>query len=118
MALVSRTAERLSNGLNAHTRRKICFLGLAAMMGRVVRANAQEQVPPRTDPPLVLTGTIAVPNVTGRIDHFALDPGGRLFICVVGSDTVEVVATLTEKRIHTIAGVPHPQAAVYVPEDA
>jgi len=28
---------------------------------------------------LFLTGTIAVPNVDGRIDHFAEDPGGRVF---------------------------------------
>ena len=53
--------------------------------------TAQEQLPPRTDPPLILTATIGMPNVEGRIDHFAIDPGGRLFVCVVGNDTVEVL---------------------------
>ena len=67
--------------------------------------TAQEQLPPRTDPPLILTDTIGMPNVEGRIDHFAIDPGGRLFVCVVGNDTVEVLETLSEKRIHTISAV-------------
>lgn len=116
MAFVSRTAACLSNGLGVHGRRTIYFLGLAATMAWVVRANDQDHVPPRADAPLILTGTIALPNVDGRIDHFAIDPGGRVFICVVGSDTVEVLETLTEKRIHTITGVPHPQGAAYVPE--
>jgi hypothetical protein len=116
MAFVTRTAACFSTGRSAHRRRTIYLLSLAAMMGRVVRANGQDHVPPRADAPLILTGTIAVPNVDGRIDHFAEDPGGRVFICVIGSDTVEVLETLTEKRIHTITGVPHPQGAVYVPE--
>lgn len=77
--------------------------------------TAQEQLPPRTDPPLILTATIGMPNVEGRIDHFAIDPGGRLFVCVVGNDTVEVLETLSEKRIHTITAVPHPQGAAYAP---
>jgi hypothetical protein len=34
----------------------------------------------------------------------------------MSNDTVEVLETLTEKRAHTITGIPHPQGAVYVPE--
>jgi DNA-binding beta-propeller fold protein YncE len=94
----------------------ICGQGLAVLLGLAIPAGAQEQLPPRTDPPLIQTGTIALPNVEGRIDHFALDPGGRVFICVIGNDTIEVLETLTEKRVHTITGVPHPQGAVYVSE--
>lgn len=60
-----------------------------------------------------MTDTIGMPNVEDRIDHFAIDPGGRLFVCVVGNDTVEVLETLSEKRIHTISAVPHPQGAAY-----
>jgi hypothetical protein len=43
MSFVSWAAACLSNGLSAHTRRTIYFLGLAAMMGGVVRANDQDQ---------------------------------------------------------------------------
>jgi hypothetical protein len=77
--------------------------------------TAQEQLPPRSDPPLILTDTIGMPNVEGRIDHFAIDPGGPLFVCIVGNDTVEVLETVSEKRIHTINAVPHPQGAAYAP---
>jgi DNA-binding beta-propeller fold protein YncE len=60
-----------------------------------------------------LSATIPLPNVQGRIDHFALDPGGRVFVCVVGNDSVEVLETLSEKRVHTITGIPHPQGVVF-----
>lgn len=116
MTFTSETALRLNRWLNLSGRRKLRFLILAGIIGAFVPLNAQEQASPRTDPPLILTGTIGMPNVEGRIDHFAIDPSGRLFVCVVGNDTVEVLETLTEKRIHTITGVPHPQGAVYVPE--
>ena len=93
------------------------FLTLTTIVAAVayLPVTAQEQLPPRTDPPLILTDTIGMPNVEGRIDHFAIDPGGRLFVCVVGNDTVEVLETLSEKRIHTISAVPHPQGAAYAP---
>ena len=97
-------------------RLRTCGLGLCVLFGGCIPAHAQENLSPRTDPPLILTGTIALPNVAGRIDHFALDPGGRIFVCVIGNDTVEVLETLTEKRVHTIMGVPHPQGVLYVPE--
>jgi len=98
------------------TRLRTSGLGPGALLGCCIPAHAQESVSPRADAPLILTGTIALPNVDGRIDHFALDPGGRIFVCVIGNDTVEVLETLTEKRVHTITGVPHPQGVVYVPE--
>lgn len=95
---------------------RIWGVGMAFLLGCCIPACTQESVSPRTDPPLILTGTIALPNVDGRIDHFALDPGGRIFVCVIGNDTVEVLETLTQKRVHTLTGVPHPQGVVYVPE--
>jgi WD40 repeat protein len=86
-------------------------LGLSATTNR-----ARQQTPPSVDQPLILTAAISMPNVQGRIDHFALDPAGRIFVCVVGNDTAEVLETLTEKRIHTITGIPHPQGAAFSPE--
>jgi len=69
MAFVSRTAACLSNGLSAHRRRTIYLLGLAAIMGRVVRPNDQDHVPPRADAPLILTVTIALPNDSWQKFH-------------------------------------------------
>jgi DNA-binding beta-propeller fold protein YncE len=116
MALPKQLSAQSTRACAKRVRIGICGLGLAVLLGSGIPAAAQEHVPPRTDPPLILTGTIALPNVDGRIDHFALDPGGRVFICVIGNDTVEVLETVTEKRVHTITGVPHPQGVVYVPE--
>jgi len=92
----------------------ICNLWLAIFFGCGLTVQAQQETPPPVrDKPLVLSATIPLPNVQGRIDHFALDPGGRVFVCVVGNDSVEVLETLSEKRIHTITGVPHPQGVVF-----
>src|SRR6267378_675552 len=97
-------------------RLRTCGVGMGFLLGCCIPARTQESVSPRTDPPLILSAAIPLPNIQGLIDHFSLDPGGRVSICVVGNDTVEVVETLTEKRVHTITGVPHPQGVAYSPE--
>ena len=40
---------------------------------------------------LELVATIPMPAVKGRIDHFAFDAKGRLFIAALGNDTLEVI---------------------------
>jgi len=116
MALMAKIATRQIACRTRLLHGAIAFLALAAPIALAVPMHAQEAVPSRIDPPLILTGTIAMPNVEGRIDHFAIDPGGRIFVCVVGNSTVEVLETFSEKHIHTITAVPHPQGAAYVPE--
>ncbi len=66
--------------------------------------------------PLTLTGSVPLPNVQGRIDHFGFDPKGRLFISALGNNTEEVVDLVAQRRIHVIAGIPSPQGVVYSPE--
>src|SRR5438128_5978571 len=67
--------------------------------------------------PLKLTQTIALPDVEGRIDHFAFDAAGeRLFVCALGNNTVEVVDLRKAERIHSITGLGAPQGIVYIPE--
>lgn len=114
--LLYQSSARSSASLAKTTGVKLSYIALALLLGWGIPANAQDRGSQRADPPLILMGTIALPHVRGRIDHFALDPGGQVFICVIGNDTVEVLETLTQKQIHTITGVPHPQGAVYVPE--
>ena len=49
-------------------------------------------LPPQTNEPLKLEKTIELPNVQGRSDHMSLDlKGQRLFVSVLGDDTVEVI---------------------------
>jgi hypothetical protein len=65
--------------------------------------------------PLTPRSRIVLPGVLGRIDHFGYDgKRGNLFVTALGNNTVEVVNNL--RRIHTIQGFQHPQAALYIEE--
>ena len=67
--------------------------------------------------PLKLKQTIALPGVEGRIDHFAFDAaGGRLFVCALGNNTVEVLDLRNGMRVHSITGLGAPQGVAYLPE--
>jgi DNA-binding beta-propeller fold protein YncE len=62
---------------------------------------------------------IELPNVTGRIDHMALDTqGGRLFVAALGNNTLEVADLKAGKVTDEIKGLKEPQGVVYVPEDS
>jgi DNA-binding beta-propeller fold protein YncE len=77
----------------------------------IVTVQAQDHTP------LQLKQTIALPEVEGRIDHFALDAAGdRLFVCALGNNTVEVLDLRKGQRIHSIAGLGAPQGIAYIPE--
>lgn len=68
-------------------------------------------------PALELAATIPMPNVKGRIDHFAADPTRhRLFVAALGNDTVEVIDTGHNER-KTISGLGEPQGVLYVPDE-
>ena len=94
------------------TTRSIYVAGLIAL---AMQASAQQPPPVPDSSSLILTNAIPLSNEPGRIDHFALDPGGRVFVCIVGNDKVAVIETFSDKEVHSIS-VPHPQGAVYVPE--
>ena len=64
--------------------------------------------------PLVLTGSIPMPKVQGRIDHMSFDPQGRLFVSALGNDSEEVLDLSAGTLAHTIAGIPRPQGVAYV----
>ena len=67
---------------------------------------------------LTLIRTIPLPDVRGRIDHFALDAQGqRLFVAALGNDTVEVIDLGTAKRIHTIGHCSTPQGVAFAPAE-
>ena len=69
----------------------------------------------KTLAPLTPRSRIVLPGVFGRIDHFGYDRRrGNLFVAALGNDTVEVINSL--RRIRTIKGLDHPQAALYMQE--
>jgi DNA-binding beta-propeller fold protein YncE len=64
---------------------------------------------------LELVATIPMPNVRGRIDHFAVDVGGhRLFVAALGNDTVEVLDIAQNRHARSIAGFGEPQGLLYL----
>jgi DNA-binding beta-propeller fold protein YncE len=68
-------------------------------------------------PSLRLSQTIVLPGVEGRIDHLGLDASGeRLFVCALGTNSVEVLDLRKGERIHSITGLGSPQGLAYVPE--
>jgi DNA-binding beta-propeller fold protein YncE len=61
-------------------------------------------------------GRIALPGVSGRIDHLAFDAEhGRLYVCALGNGSVEVVDVAAGKVVKTLAKFDEPQGVVAIP---
>src|SRR4029077_1941840 len=76
-------------------------------------ARSQE----KTQPPLKLLRSVALPGFTGDFDHFAVDEnGGRLFLAGEDHKTVEVFDLKTGRRLKSIAGFGTPHSIIYLPE--
>jgi len=81
----------------------------------VFSATAQATGAPG-QPPLVVERTIALPNVSGRIDHLAYDGARkRLMVAELGNNTVDIVDLLTGTVLHRITGLKEPQGIAYLP---
>jgi len=87
-----------------------CLLNLLWMLPGEVQAADSE-------PPLVLERTIPLTDVSGRIDHMAVDlRRGRLFVAELGNGTVDVVDLATGRAIHRFAGLKESQGVGYSPQ--
>ncbi len=59
--------------------------------------------------------TIPLPEVKGRIDHFAIDrQGQQLFIAALGNDTVEILDLKSGQRVRSITGCHKPQGVLFL----
>src|SRR5476651_1746730 len=68
------------------------------------------------EPVLTLEAKVPLGDVSGRIDHMAIDPKRqRLFVAELGNNTVGVVDLKERKVLHVIAGLKEPQGVAYVP---
>ena len=66
---------------------------------------------------LVLKQTINLPDVDGRIDHFAIDvKGQRAFLAALTKNTIEVVDLKAGRLINTLPNFAKPQGVRFVPE--
>jgi sugar lactone lactonase YvrE len=80
-----------------------------------VAALAMQAALPVQAAPLEPAGSIAMPGVKGRIDHFAVDvEGQRLFVAALGNDTVEVFDVRGNRHMRSIGGFGEPQGLLYV----
>ena len=60
--------------------------------------------------------SIPLPEVDGRIDHFAIDvKGRRAFLAALAKNTIEVVDLRTGRVTHTLPGFSKPQGVLFVP---
>src|SRR5436309_812642 len=86
-----------------------CALALSAVAGRLIAQPADTN-------PLQLETKIPLGNVTGRIDHMAVDLGRqRLFVAELGNESVGVVDLKDRKLLRRIAELKEPQDVAYVP---
>jgi len=65
---------------------------------------------------LHLEAKIALPGVSGRMDHLSYDGAGhRVFVAALGNNTVEVTDLASRTRVHSITGLHVPQGVLYMP---
>ena len=101
----------MSQGMN---RRWFIEIGVAAAVTAAVLHHHPAQSAETS--PLVLEATIPLPNVSGRIDHLAIDlPRKRLLVVELGNDTVDVVDVSARRVIHRISGQSEPQGIACAP---
>ena len=67
-------------------------------------------------PPLHQVSTIALPGVSGRIDHLAADiDRQRLFVAALGNNSIEVVDLRSLARVRSVKGPREPQGVAFLP---
>jgi hypothetical protein len=65
-------------------------------------------------PPLVLEAKIALGEVSGRIDHLAIDlKRRRLFVAELGNNSLGVIDLAAGRTLRTIDGLSEPQGVLY-----
>src|SRR5215469_14556657 len=83
----------------------------ALIIGLAMTTSLQAQTPPAT---LVLEAKIPLGQVSGRIDHLAVDlKRQHLFVAELGNDSLGVVDLTAGKLLRTITGLSEPQGVGY-----
>ena len=92
-------------------------LALLALTGALALLAAQDQAITQGDmPALKLEAKIPLGNVSGRIDHMAVDvTQHRLFVAELGNNTVGIINLGGRNVIRTLDGLKEPQGVAYLP---
>jgi YVTN family beta-propeller protein len=90
---------------------------LLALTGALALLAAQDQAITQGDTPaLNLEAKIPLGNVSGRIDHMAVDlTQQRLFVAELGNNTVGIINLGGRNVIRTLDGLKEPQGVAYLP---
>src|SRR5258707_2058814 len=89
-----------------------CFAAIVTVSLAANRPVSQSPIPSL----MQLEGKIRLGDVSGRIDHLAIDLARRrLFVAELGNNTVGVVDLNEQKVQHVIPGLKEPQGVGYVP---
>jgi DNA-binding beta-propeller fold protein YncE len=90
------------------------FFRLVALAALVVSIGMSKPRATEAQTPLLLERVIPLQDVSGRIDHMAVDLGRkRLFVAELGNGSVDVVDLASGKAIHRISGLREPQGVGY-----
>jgi DNA-binding beta-propeller fold protein YncE len=88
---------------------KATWLSLLAVLALTSVVRAADFLKP--------TQTIALPGVSGRFDHLAVDVARqRLFVAALGNNTIEVVDLKTGKRLQSLGVCVKPQGLLFLPK--
>jgi len=88
---------------------------LSVLASLLVPFSLSAQVP---TVPLKFVGTIAIPHIEGRIDHFGIDlEHHTVFIAALGANSVVAVDLTQGKELGRITGLKEPQGLLYVPQN-
>lgn len=93
-----------------------CTLALVGLAGTTA-CSAAPKTFTTNDPasPLKLERIIPLPDVSGRIDHLALDTAhGRLFVAEYGNGTVDEIDLAGGRPLGRIGGLHKPQGVAYL----
>ena len=86
------------------------LLAVCAIMTAAGPASAQDKTP------MKLVQNIPLPNVSGRLDHLAIDlKRDRLFVAALGNNTVEVIDLKHGKSERSLEGFAKPQGLFFAP---
>lgn len=70
-----------------------------------------------SQPVLNLTGATELPDVSGDMDHLAVDTAGqRLFACAEDNGTVRIIDLKTHKVLRTLTGFDTPHSILFLPD--
>ncbi len=90
---------------------KNTFIGTLSVLFLQNCSTAQDE-----NAALKLEKTIALPRVSGRIDHMAYDSAKKIvYVAALGNNTVETVDLKSGKVIRTLKDLDEPQGVVFIP---